>query len=186
MGTLVYDPFHEEMPAFFGMSLETLLREKHPSAWVRFEHGELDEEALFASFFADGRAVDGDAFIEMLRGAYRWLDGVEPLLEELRRRGVPMHALSNYPRWYRIIEEQLALSRYLEWSFVSCETGLRKPDLEAYLSASRTLGVAPERCLFVDDRASNCDAARAVGMDAVVFTDAGQLEAELARRGLLT
>lgn len=185
MGTLVHDPFHEEIPAFFGMTLRELLAVKHPSAWVRFEHGELGEDELLASFFADGRAIDGRAFVEMLRASYRWLEGIEPLLSELRARGVPMHALSNYPCWYRLIEERLALSRYVAWSFVSCETGLRKPDPEAYRSACRALEVSPAQCLFVDDRESNCDAARHVGMDAVVFTDARALSNALRERGLL-
>ncbi|HEY8430130.1 MAG TPA: HAD-IA family hydrolase, partial [Sandaracinaceae bacterium] len=165
MGTLVHDPFFEEIPSFFGMTLEELVAAKHPSAWVRFEHGELDEDALLASFFADAREFDRRAFERTVRSAYRWLDGIEPLLAELRARGVPMHALSNYPCWYRWIEEELGVSRYVAWSFVSCETGVRKPDPEAYLHASRTLGVPPERCVFVDDRAVNCDAARAIGMD---------------------
>lgn len=185
MDTLVYDPFRREIPAFFGLTLPELLAQKHPTAWVRFEHGELDEEALFATFFADGRAFDGGAFIDMLRATYRWIDGVEPLLAELAAEGVPMHALSNYPCWYRLIEERLRVSRYAAWSFVSCDTGVRKPDPEAYLFASRALGVPPARCLFVDDRERNCDAAREVGMDAIVFEDAAQLRRELAARGLV-
>ncbi|MEC7521690.1 MAG: HAD family phosphatase [Myxococcota bacterium] len=186
MGTLVYDPFHRVMPAFFGMSLKELLAAKHPDAWVRFEHGEMDEGAFLRSFFADGRGYDERAFVEAVRGAYRFLDGVEPLLAELRERGVEMHALSNYPCWYRLIEERLGLSRYLDWSFVSCDTGVRKPHPEAYLGAARRLETPPERCLFVDDRESNVEAARAVGMDAVIFEDAGQLRAALESRGLLT
>jgi HAD superfamily hydrolase (TIGR01509 family) len=185
MGTLVYDPFHEAMPAFFGMSLRELLVQKHPDAWVRFEHGELSEGELLASFFADGRRFDHDAFVAMLRRTYRWLDGIEPLLAELAERGTTMHALSNYPCWYRLIEESLGVSRFVAWSFVSCEIGLRKPDPEIYRVASRSLRVPPERCLFVDDRVDNCEAARAVGMDALVFTDAAALREALLARGLL-
>ena len=185
MGTLVYDPFHRVMPDFFGMSLEQLLDAKHPEAWARFEHGEMDEDAFLRSFFADGRAYDEGGFVEAVRGAYRFLDGVEPLLAELSERGVEMHALSNYPCWYRLIEERLELSRYLDWTFVSCETGVRKPHPEAYLCAARRLERPPERCLFVDDRASNVEAARDVGMDAVVFESASQLRAALRERGVL-
>ena len=96
--------------------------------------------------------------------AYRFLDGIEPLLGELSAAGVPMHALSNYPVWFEMIEARLGLSRYLRWSFVSCRTGVRKPDPEAFLGAARALGVAPSRCLFVDDREKNCAGARAVGI----------------------
>ena len=185
MGTLVYDPFHREMPAFFGMSLEALLADKHPDAWVLFERGELEEPAFLRSFFADGRDYDTAGFVDAVRGAYRFLDGVEPLLEELRAGGTRMHALSNYPCWYRMIEERLGLSRYLEWSFVSCDTGFRKPHPEAYLGPARQLGLETGRCLFVDDREANVDAARAVGMEGVVFADAAQLRRELVHRGVL-
>ncbi len=54
------------------------------------------------------------------RSKYRYLEGVEQLLARLSRAGFEMHTLSNYPTWYRIIEEQLALSRYVQWSYVSC------------------------------------------------------------------
>jgi len=43
MDTLVRDPFRDVMPRFFGLSLEEMLRQKHPDAWSRFERGELSE-----------------------------------------------------------------------------------------------------------------------------------------------
>jgi FMN hydrolase / 5-amino-6-(5-phospho-D-ribitylamino)uracil phosphatase len=185
MGTLVYDPFFVEVPRFFGVGLPELVQTKHPRAWVDFELDAIDERTLLARFFADGRAVDGEGLKAAMRAAYRLLPGVEPLLDELRERGVPMHALSNYPRWYALIEEELRLSSWLRWSFVSCNTGLRKPDPAAYLHASQTLGVEPAACLLVDDREDNCAAARDQGMDAVRFSDAGALRRALVERGLL-
>src|SRR5690606_40287895 len=127
--------------SFFGMTLRELLEVKHPSAWVRFEHGELDEDELLASFFADAREFDREAFGRAVRSAYRWLDGIEPLLAELRERGVAMHALSNYPCWYRWIEERLGGSRYGAWSRGSGGSGVRNPDPDARLHARRTLGI---------------------------------------------
>jgi len=181
MGTLVYDPFMVEIPAFFDMSLQEVFEDKHPDAWIRFEHGEMSEGEMLANFFADGRAFDHAAFEKTVRGAYRYLDGIEALLTDLRALGVPMHTMSNYPSWYRWIEASLELSQYLPWTFVSCETGIRKPAPEAYENAARTLGVPPQQCVFVDDRRKNVDAARAVGMRGIVFEDAAQLRAELAR-----
>lgn len=185
MGTLVHDPFYVEIPRFFGMSLPQLLAVKHPHAWVEFELDAIDEATLLARFFADGRAVDGEGLRAAIREAYQFLPGVEPLLQALQARGVPMHALSNYPRWYALIEEQLQLSRYVQWSFVSCDTRVRKPDPAAYQQAAASLGVEPSACLFVDDREDNCAAAREQGMDAVRFTDAASLGEALGERGLL-
>ncbi|MFK7985138.1 MAG: HAD family hydrolase [Sandaracinaceae bacterium] len=184
MGTLVYDPFHIEMPAFFGMELHELLSCKHPDAWVRFERGEMEEPAFLDAFFRDGRSYDQAGFQAAVFGAYRLLDGIEPLLEELRDAGVPMHALSNYPSWYHRIEARVGLSRFLKWTFVSCDTGVRKPDPEAYLGPARALGLPPSACLFVDDRESNCEAARAVGMRAVRFEGADGLREALRSAGL--
>lgn len=185
MDTLVHDPFAREVPAFFGMSFEELLREKHPSAWIEFELGRIDEDEMVASYFADGRPIDGEGLKRAMRNAYRWLDGIEPLLSRLEDAGYEMHTFSNYPCWYRMIEEKLGISRYAPWTFVSCRTRLRKPDPEAYLAAARELGVAPSRCLFVDDREVNTAAATAAGMDSILFRGTSDLIAELEGRGMV-
>jgi HAD superfamily hydrolase (TIGR01509 family) len=186
MDTLVRDPFHHEMPAFFGMTRAELIRVKHPTAWVDFELGRIDEPA-FLSLFLPGRAWDRAGFCDHVRASYEWLPGMEALLADLRAaaKETRLCALSNYPPWYRWIDERCGLSRYLDAAFVSYETGVRKPAPEAYLLPCRRLGIAPGEALFVDDRGDNCEAARAVGMDAIVFRDAGALREELARRGVL-
>lgn len=185
MDTLVHEPFFAEMPGFFGLSLEELLVQKHPTAWIDFELGQLGEEEFLTRFFRDGRAFDHAAFRRMLEASYRWLPGMETLVRRLAAAGHSLHALSNYPAWYLRIEERLGLSRYLAWSFVSCRTGVRKPDPRAFRGAAQALGRAPGECLLIDDRGPNCEAARAVGMQAVHFTGAEELGRELARRGLL-
>ena len=185
MGTLVHDPFFEEVPGFFGISLEKLLEAKHPTAWLEFERGKLSPDEYYATMFADGRPVDGTALERHVRAAYRFEPGMEELLGELSSTGRDMHALSNYPVWYRMIEAKLGLSRYLSWNFLSCHTGLRKPEPAAYTSAAESLGVAPGDCLFIDDRQANCDGARAVGMPAVRFVGAQALREELRRSGAL-
>jgi putative hydrolase of the HAD superfamily len=60
-----------------------------------------------------------------------------------------------------------------------------KPDRRAYLGALERLGVAPARCVFVDDADQNVQGARAVGIDAVRFTSADALASALRERGLL-
>lgn len=186
MSTLVYDPIAREIPAFFDLSLEELYAAKHPTAWCEFERGELSETEFYECYFPDRPdPIDGAALRRVLADAYTWIDGMESLLAELTDTEASIHAFSNYPIWYRIIEEQLALSRFLDWTIVSCHTGFRKPHERAYRNALSRLDAAAEQCLFIDDRASNCEAARAVGIDAVVFDDADQLRSELARRRLL-
>jgi len=185
MDTLVAEPFFTAVPAALGLTREELLAAKHPTSWIEFELGRIEEAEYFRRFFRDGRAVDAAALRGAIVAGYRWLPGMEALLADLCAAGAELHALSNYPDWWRLIEERLRLSRYLRWTFVSCRTGVRKPDPECFLGAARALGVPPARCLFIDDRRANVAAAEAVGMPAVLFTDAASLRAALVARGVL-
>lgn len=151
MNTLVYNPFYQEIPAFFGLTSSELLRRKHPTSWIEFETGAISEDEYFARLFSDGSRFDEDAFRNCVADAYRWLDGMERCLADLSGAGNEVHTLSNYPVWYRTIEERLLLSRYLQWTFVSCNTGVRKPAPEAFLGAARELGRPPAECLLIDD-----------------------------------
>ena len=185
MDTLVVEPYWTVFPEFFGVTLEELMGQQDPTAWVDFELGKIDEAGLWERFFRDGRRFDERELTERVRAAYRFVDGMEDVLGELAGAGYELHALSNYPDWYRWIEERLELSRFLQWSFVSCHLGVRKPHPDAYRLPVERLGVAPEQCLFIDDRAENCNAAEAEGVPSILFQSAGDLRVRLAERGLL-
>ncbi|MDG2385493.1 MAG: HAD family phosphatase [Pirellulaceae bacterium] len=185
MGTLVTEPFLEAMPRFFQMSLEQLRAEVDPTAWIEFEKGRIDEQQFCDQFFRDGRSVDPQKLRQCLHDAYDWLDGMQALMVELHGLGFQIHALSNYPIWFEIIEDKLKLSRYLDWTFVSCKTGFRKPDPESYRVVERELQIPMNECFFVDDRLGNVEAARAVGMDSVLIDDHHGVREELVRRSII-
>jgi FMN phosphatase YigB (HAD superfamily) len=185
METLVCEPFYEALPKHFEMTLEQLLEAKHPTAWVEFETGVITEDEYVQKFFRDERGVDKDALRDCLWHVYEWIDGMHDLIRELHTCGCEMHALSNYPIWYEMIEEKLCLSRYLEWTFVSWRTGLRKPDPQAYVHAAKSLNVLPEQCIFIDDRMVNVTSAKEVGMDSILMRGANELRRELSERGLI-
>jgi epoxide hydrolase-like predicted phosphatase len=61
----------------------------------------------------------------------------------------------------------------------SGEEGVRKPDPEIYRRALSQLGVAPEETIYVDDFVENVEAARALGIHAILFTDSQQVIGEI-------
>jgi HAD superfamily hydrolase (TIGR01493 family) len=61
-------------------------------------------------------------------------------------------------------------------SFVSGEAGLRKPDAAFYTLVLQRIGLPAENIFFVDDKANNVDAARALGIQGVVYTSMEKLE----------
>lgn len=69
----------------------------------------------------------------------------------------------------------------------SADVGVAKPEPRIYALAAERLGLAPGECVFIDDMERNIDAARAVGMQGVLFRiDAGDvLEEKLAALGVV-
>ncbi|KAK7340344.1 hypothetical protein VNO77_21046 [Canavalia gladiata] len=184
MDTLVRDPFYQDVPAFFGMSLKELIDCKHPTAWVEFEKGLIDEMELARKFFKDGRDFDLEGLKSCMRNGYSYIQGIEQLLLALKLNNYEMHAFTNYPIWYQLIEDKLKLSKYLSWTFCSCAHGKRKPDTEFYMEALRHLEIDPVNCIFVDDRQKNVEAAIEVGIKGVHFKNVNLLREELSLMGV--
>jgi putative hydrolase of the HAD superfamily len=75
-------------------------------------------------------------------------------------------------------QEQRAL---LDDVVLSFRVGLAKPDKEIFQLAASRLGVVPEECIFADDIANYCDAAREVGMEAIQYQDFEEFQQEASR-----
>lgn len=61
----------------------------------------------------------------------------------------------------------------------SHEVGMKKPDPAIYELCLGRLGMRPDEAVFVDDVEENCEAARALGMSAVLFQDTAQVIRDL-------
>jgi putative hydrolase of the HAD superfamily len=70
--------------------------------------------------------------------------------------------------------------------FSSCWLGLLKPASRIYEVALAMSQAEPEASVFIDDRERNLEPARALGMQAIRFTDAIRLRQELAILGVHT
>jgi len=62
---------------------------------------------------------------------------------------------------------------------ISSEIGIKKPDERIYRRALEKLGVQPEEAVFVDDMSTNVEAAKALGMQGVIFKKPEQTILEL-------
>lgn len=71
------------------------------------------------------------------------------------------------------------LARYFDAVVASGDIGYAKPEPEAYQIAVDRLGVQAHEAIFVDDREVFCDAAKQVGLHAIVYTDFAQYKRDL-------
>jgi HAD superfamily hydrolase (TIGR01509 family) len=103
-------------------------------------------------------------------------------LRALVAAGIPTAILSNMARdTWELLQTRFDGVATLTLSFA---VGLVKPEQAIYFRCLEALGVEPGEALFVDDRRENVEAARAVGMQAIVFEDEDALAAGLERLGL--
>ena len=112
----------------------------------------------------------------------------EPMIDyvrEVRERGVRTALLTNNVReWGRGWRAKLPeLDELFEIVVDSSAVGMRKPEPEIYELTLERLGggVEASDCVFVDDTDVNCEAARELGMRAVLFEDTERAIAELER-----
>jgi putative hydrolase of the HAD superfamily len=62
----------------------------------------------------------------------------------------------------------------------SCDIGYPKPDPRAFAWSLQDLGAEPAEVTFIDDSPANVDAARSLGLTALLFTSLPDLQARLA------
>jgi putative hydrolase of the HAD superfamily len=149
--------------------------EGDPARWREEAHRELERRA--------GRPLP--RLHEQWRQAQRL---IEPNVELIRALRPPyrLSILSNADISLRSRIAGLGIERLFDDIVVSAEVGAAKPEPAVFTMAARRLGLEPGQCVFVDDWEVNVEAAREVGMQAVLYrVDRGDdLRAQLAALGV--
>ena len=89
------------------------------------------------------------------------------MLLQLSKLGYNLYYLSNWSMggWLKMIElGKFDFIKYFKGGLASWQTGTKKPDLEIYRMLLNKYELNAEECIFFDDKESNIDAARKVGI----------------------
>jgi putative hydrolase of the HAD superfamily len=98
----------------------------------------------------------------------------------LKSRGLKIAVLSNMPvEISRYIRQYAPWFRDFDYVCFSAEVQLAKPDAAIFHACLKVLRSRPEECIFIDDRAENVEAARALGLQALKFVSVQELAAEV-------
>jgi 2-haloacid dehalogenase len=128
-----------------------------------------------------------DAWIErqpeMVAGS---IGGTVEILAELRGRKVPLYALSNWSaETFPIALKRFEFLHWFQGIVLSGEVRLLKPDPRIFHLFFKTHGIDPGEAIYIDDLKANVEAATALGMHGILFTDPASLRRELVKLGLL-
>jgi HAD superfamily hydrolase (TIGR01509 family) len=117
------------------------------------------------TFTSDARAEMARRFAAELKA----IDGIHDALAEI---SIPICVASNGPMFK--MEQTLMLTglhaRFEGHIFSAYDVGAWKPDPGLFLHAAKTMGVAPSRCVVVEDSLPGVRAAKAAGIDVFGYT----------------
>ncbi len=106
-----------------------------------------------------------ELYFEVIRGELREVPGAAAFVRECRARGLKVAIATSADR--RKVEANLREIGLSEADFDAVVDGLeverKKPFPDIYLEAARRLGLAPGRCLVVEDALTGVRAAKAAG-----------------------
>ncbi|MDA1258805.1 MAG: HAD family phosphatase [Chloroflexi bacterium] len=140
-------------------------------------HGLPDPEAVLQerqNHFAELAATDLE-----LRG------GARDLLARLSERSIPCALVTSGDRWYiDNVFERFGLASFFAGVITVEDVTAHKPSPEPYLAGARSLGIAPELCLAVEDSAAGVASAKGAGMYCIAAPSEMTLEADLSAADL--
>jgi epoxide hydrolase-like predicted phosphatase len=174
------DSFHISEPEFESANLE---KRKATKA------GKSDVE--FWIEFAKKNGVQlpkdwAEKYIATLKGSV----GADPemymIVDQLKKKGIRVGMLSNINDRYTKLIRDFGFYEPFDPCLLSCEMGLEKPDPKAYELLLNTMKLPAEEVVFIDDKAENVDAAKKMGIDAIVFESSQQIREELVKREILS
>lgn len=184
-GVLIDLNFQRCLNAFLGLGFEQIREMLDPchqkGAFRELEAGNITADDFYDICITNSRPGTTK---EDVKDCFRaFVEGIEPykvpLLHELAEK-YDLYMLSNNNPiamsiyWPTFAEAGLPLTTFREL-FISCDMKMLKPFPEIYRESIRRVGCKPSEMLFIDDSQSNVDAARAEGMNAVLFVQGGDL-----------
>lgn len=155
-----------------------------------YDEGKLTGQEFWKKINSDAGLNLGQSDLEELNlwDARMWTTKNDTMLVwqlALKERGILTAILSNMGDSVlaNMKREFDWLTRFdvLVWSY---QLKMAKPDPAIYRYVLNELGTMPKETLFIDDRLVNVEAANALGMKGLVFTNVSQLRADLVAQGL--
>lgn len=120
---------------------------------------------------------------EMIAGP---IGGTVKILAELRDRGTPLYALSNWSsETFPTARRRFDFLQWFRGILLSGEVRLIKPDPRIFRLFCETFSIDPSQAVYIDDLRPNVEAAQAAGMRSILFENPAQLRKRLAELGLL-
>lgn len=157
---------------------------QHPD-WRDFDLGALSEQELLDRVHArSGRPkVELTRVLDAVRDSLTEKPETVAVLRSLHERGTSLYCLSNMPvSVFEHIRQRHTFWDVFKGIVVSGQVRMAKPERAIFEHLLSSHGITAKETVFVDDHPPNIDGAQAVGLHAILFSDAEQCRRELEAR----
>lgn len=113
------------------------------------------------------------------------VEGTADVVRDLKAKGYKMYLLSNAGPRQKEYFKRVPGNECFDATVISSYEKKWKPMPEFYQILLDRYNLNPSECIFIDDLKRNTDAAEALGINTIQFTNAKNLRAELQKRELL-
>lgn len=156
-------------------------------SWNEFDRGALDDEEMIQLFIKNDPGIEKEIrmICEDIHDMLVIKEYAIPWIKHLKENGYRVLYLSNFSlKAKRECADSLAFMPYMDGGIMSYEVKCIKPDSEIYKLLIDKYELTPSECVFLDDRAENCEAAKKLGLEAIVFTSKEAAEEKLEKLGV--
>ena len=113
------------------------------------------------------------------------IDGTVAILSEIRDRGVPIYAISNWSsETFPPMRQRFEFLTWFRDIVISGDERVIKPDPRIFSALLTRNAIAPESAVFIDDDPRNAAAASALGIHGIHFRGPDELRRDLAAVGI--
>ena len=101
---------------------------------------------------------------------FKPIKGITELLEDLKKRNIPMAIASSSPRQFiEKVLQKIGVKQYFTILISGEEVERGKPEPDIFLKAAELLNVKPDACIVIEDSASGTIAAKRAGMKCIGY-----------------
>jgi putative hydrolase of the HAD superfamily len=129
--------------------------------------------------------VDYDPFCDLFCTIFEHTLVPDALVEQLAARYRLVLLSNTNAIHFDMIRRTYPILRHFHAFTLSYEVKAMKPDPKIYRDAVGKAGCLPEECFYTDDIAAYVEGAQRIGIDAVQFENADQIQREMRVRGIL-
>lgn len=156
------------------------------TSWDPYELGLIDTEEFYLAFKSHFHLDCNDASI-----AWACCDIFSPnqdsldLLTRCHLRDFKLGLISNTSHLhFEYLKKTFPIFHVFDTKVLSYELKIKKPNIEIFQHALCSIASPPEACVFIDDIAFHVEAAKACGIQGIVFKNASLLEKEFSVLGI--